>query len=366
MEKPDAEKPKHEPVLEDELGLDEPEQDTVQANVPDTQPDKLTDGLEKPKKTDLRPWYKRPKVWGIISGVTLLIVAVSVLGYGLRNRQLAQDYMTTDWRKLASSADRVASSSQQANYDSYGDVATSLSNMQDKLDDSSDQLAKIPRFMVDKAALNQYGANLEVLKTYVKQAKGMAGDLGAVTTSQLDDLKSQSTKTKLSVDDTKKNVNGLKEDFPEGFYTLNERMQTVIDAHKNLTTEEQAKEDAAKSAADQQKQNQADAEESASLWTQAFIAGNTTQMKQYMTAAFIKEYDFGQVSSTSRRYNYPTTYRRVNTDKKGEQYEIQEAVTFITKSDYSPDTTYTQNYILLMAQDSSSKKWLVNSQRYGQ
>lgn len=365
MESPVADEPQPEPILEDELGLDEPNHSPVaEANTPPEA--ELTDGMEKPKKTDLRPWYKRPKIWGVIAGVSLVLVGLGLIGMTLRNRQLAQDFMSSDWRRLSAAADRVSVDADKATYDSFGTVETSLGDMQDKLDDSADAQAKLPKLFTDAAALKHYSETTAQLREYTVAARKLAGDLGQATDSNLDDLKSLATKTKLSVDDAKKEISVLKEDFPDGYFTLSERMTTVISAHKANLSEADAKAEAAKSAADQAKQDKANAEEAMANWTQAFIAGNTTDMRKYMTTAFAAEYDFTQVSSSARKFNYPTTFRKVNTEKRGDQYEIIETVTFVTKSDYAPDTTYTQNYILLMAQDGSTKQWLVNSQRYGQ
>jgi hypothetical protein len=368
-----ADEPQHKPILEDELGLeDTPQAESAETDVVSpsetniTQAAELTDGMEKPKKTDLRPWYKRPKVWGIILGVVSVLIALAIVGLWLRNRQLAQDYMSSDWRRLAAAADRVAIEAEKATYDSFGAVENSLGDMQDRLDDSLDAEAKLPKLFTDAAALRQYSATVTELKEYTVASRKLAGDLSQASESNLDELKSLATKTKLTVDDAKQEISVLKENFPDSYFTLSERMTTVISAHKSTLSEADAKAEAEKTAADQQKQNQANAEEAMASWTQAFIAGNTTEMRKYMTTAFAAEYDFGQVSPSARKFNYPTTYRRVNTEKKGDQYEIIETVTFVTKSDYAPDTTYTQNYILLIAQDSSTKKWLVNSQRYGQ
>jgi hypothetical protein len=177
-------------------------------------------------------------------------------------------------------------------------------------------------------------------------------------------LSSVATATKLSLEDVKKQITYLQGFYPDDFFTLNERYATVIEAYESAQDEEKAKQDEEKSKEDQAKQDKANAEEAVSLWTQAYISGNTTEMRQYMTAAFAAEYDFSQVTSSSRQFNYPTTYRRVNTDKKGDQYEVIETITFVSKSDYSADTTYTQTYAFLVSQNPSTKQWAVNSQRY--
>jgi hypothetical protein len=362
MEKLVSDEKSAEPILEDQLGLDnEPGQtdQPVQANTTA----ELTDGMAK-KKTDLRPWYKRPKTWIIAVLATLVLLGAGAAFLMWRNRTTAQEYMLSNWRRLISAAELVNTEAQQASYTSFGDVEKSLLDMQNLLGETETEIGKLPDLLGDKQSKNEYSKVVDQLKTYVGQTKDQIAELDQLDESDLDSLESTGTATKLALEETKRKLSFLKDSFPNEFFVLNERIATVIEAYQTAQDEEKAKQDAEKSEADQIIQDKANAEEAVSLWTQAYIAGNVDEMRKYMTAAFAAEYDFSQVTSTSRQYNYPTTYRRVNTDKRGDQYEIIETVTYITKSDYSADTTYTQTFALLVSQDPSSKQWAVNSLRY--
>lgn len=352
-----------EPILEDQLGLDEKptEQATESAQVNTAA--ELTDGMET-KQVDLRPWYKRPKTWLIGLLILGLVVAAATVFMWWRNRTVAQEFYTKNWRELVSASELVATDAEQATYTSFGDVEKSLLDMQNRVDDSQATTQKMPELLGDKAAKTEYLKGLEQLDKYVGLAKDQAANLKDVDDAQLDELASVATATKLALEDVKKQLSYLQGFYPDDFFTLNERYATVIEAYQTAQDEEKAKQDEEKSAEDQAKQDKANAEEAVSLWTQAYIAGNVAEMRQYMTAAFAAEYDFSQVTSTSRQFNYPTTYRRVNTDKKGDQYEVIETITFVSKSDYSADTTYTQTYAFLVSQDVKTKQWAVNSQRY--
>lgn len=352
-----------EPILEDQLGLDENSPEELSESVQPNTAAELTDGMEK-KELDLRPWYKRPKIWlvGFLVFAVLLIAATMVIWW--RNRTVAQEFYSKNWRELIAASELVTTDAEQATYTSFGDVEKSLLDMQNKVDDSQAATQKMPEILGDKAAKAEYLKGLEQLNKYVSLARDQAANLKEVDDAQLDELGSVATATKLALDDVKKQISYLEGFYPDDFFKLNERYATVIEAYQTAQDDEKAKQDKEKSAEDQAKQDKANAEEAVSLWTQAFIAGNTTEMRQYMTAAFAAEYDFSQVTSTSRQFNYPTTYRRVNTDKKGDQYEVIETITFVSKSDYSADTTYTQTYAFLVSQDAKTKQWAVNSQRY--
>ncbi len=351
-----------EPILEDQLGLDE---NTIQAGVAEESNTaaELTDGLEK-QSTDLRPWYKRPKLWLITFLMLVVLLAVMAAFIWWRNRTTAQDFYSKDWRKLIAASELVTTNAEQSTYTGFGDVEKSLLDMQSKVDESQATTQKLPELLGDKEAKLTYLKGLDQLDKYVVLAKKQAASLKDVDDSQLDELNSVATATKLALEDVKKQLSYVQGFYPDNFFKLNERYATVIEAYQTAQDEEKAQQDAKKSQEDQAKQDKANAEEAVSLWTQAYIAANTTEMRQYMTAAFAAEYDFSQVTSTSRQFNYPTTYRRVNTDKKGEQFEVIETITFVSKSDYSADTTYTQTYAFLVSQNPSTKQWAVNSQRY--
>ena len=359
----EKDKDQSEPILEDQLGLDENPQVESGESVQSNTAAELTDGMEK-KQVDLRPWYKRPKTWLIALLVVGLLAAAATVLIWWRNRTAAQDFYTKNWRELISASELVTTDVEQATYTSFGDVEKSLLDMQNKVDDSQAATQKMPELLGDKTAKTEYLKGLDQLDKYVSLAKDQAANLKDVDDAQIDELGSVATATKLALEDVQKQLSYLQGFYPDNFFTLNERYATVIEAYQTAQDEEKAKQDEQKSAEDQAKQDKANAEEAVSLWTQAYIAGNTTEMRQYMTTAFAAEYDFSQVTSTSRQFNYPTTYRRVNTDKKGDQYEVIETITFVSKSDYSADTTYTQTYAFLVSQDAKTKQWAVNSQRY--
>ncbi|QQS26646.1 hypothetical protein IPM44_02865 [bacterium] len=352
-----------EPILEDQLGLDKEDDIVEDSNLESHAPVELTDGMEK-KTTDLRPWHKRPKVWLFLLLSVVVLIAVGLGFMAWRNRTLAQEYYSKNWRELIAASELVTTNAEQATYTSFGDVEKSLLDMQNKVNDSQATTQKMPELLGDKTTKVEYLKGLDQLDKYVEIAKDQAANLKDVDEAQLNELSSVATATKLALEDVQKQISYLQGFYPDDFFKLNERYATVTEAYQTAQDEEKAKQDAQKSQEDQAKQDKANAEEAVSLWTQAYIAGNVAEMRKYMTDAFAAEYNFSDVTSSSRQYNYPTTYRRVNTDKKGDQYEVIETITFVSKSDYSADTTYTQTYAYLVSQNSSTKQWAVNSQRY--
>lgn len=352
-----------EPILENRLGLDDTPLDMDTSLTSTTPETELTDGMVQPN-IDLRPWYKRPKLWLITFLVTVIIVSVGLAFTAWRNRVVGQEFYTKNWRELIAASELVVTDAERSTYTSFGDVEKSLLAMQSKVSDSQADVRKLANLFSDREVQATYLKGLEKLDEYVAIAKKQAANLDDTNVTQLDELSSTATATKLALEDVKKQMTYLQGDYPDSFFKLNERYATIVEAYQTTQDDEKAKQDAQKSQEDRVKQDKANAEEAVSLWTQAYIVGDVDQMRKYMTTAFAAEYNFADVTSSSRQFNYPTTYRRINTDKKGEQYEIIETITFVSKSDYSTDTTYTQTYAFLVSQNLNSKQWAVNSQRY--
>lgn len=365
------------PILEDQLGLgndtedsealDKPtkKSDTAESsessqNRPDTS-DELTDGLAKPKPVELRPWYKRPKIWGIITGVTVVIVAILLGLLSWFNSRAQAAWLQDQWRIVGQKSERVVQESERGRYDSFDDTVRALTDLQDTLDDGLTDSQKQPTFLVAGSNLVTYRSTLDELKKYTAKARDEANDLQNVGTAELEDLKSSATQAKLAVEQARDTIKSLGPDLPSGYFALDARYKTVIDEHIASEDEAKAKENASKSKEEQAKQNQADAEAVVTSWIQAYIAAKPTDMKKYMTTAFASEFNFTEVTGSYRQYNYPTTFRRVSTDLKSDYYQIGTAITFVTKSDYTADTNYVNNYTFSVTQDKTSKKWLVNA-----
>ena len=356
--------PDDRPILEDQLGLgDDAVQVKDKAETPEVDELGLPAEPEKKKMVDLRPWYKQPKTWAKVAG-SLVVLGLLTFG-GLIWYGRTQDTQTVSdqWQAVGESAERATSEVSRSSYDSFDSARQALVDMSDKLDDIRSK--NKAHFLGDAKLVESFDAVLGSMKSYTDQAKEQAGNIGRLSTSDLDSLKSSSTAAKLAVEDFQKSSSLTKTTTITGdFFLLNERFERLIKAHTDAEDTKKAAADAALSKEEQAKQDKADAEEAASRWTQAYIAGSVADMKKYMTAPFAKEYDFTQVTASWRSTNYPKTYRRVSTDKKSDSYEIVETVTFITKSDYTAENSYTTTYVFLITQDATSKKWLINSQRY--
>lgn len=353
------------PILEDQLGLGHDE--VPEPKVAETPAvDELappTPLEEKKKMVDLRPWYKQPKMWAKIFG-GLLVLALLVFGgliwYG--RTQDAQS-VSDEWHAVGESTDRATSEVARASYDSFDPANQALADLSDTI--TAAQAKNKAHFLGDAKLVESFSKTLESMKSYAEKAKEQGGSLTQLSPSDLDSLKSSSTAAKIAVEEFQKSSSLSKPTTISGdFFLLNERFERLIKAHTDAVDTKKAEADAALSKEEQAKQNKADAEEAASRWTQAYIAGSVADMKKYMTAPFSKEYDFSAVTASWRSTNYPKSYRRVSTDQKSDAYEVVETITFVTKSDYTVESSYTTTYVFLITQDSVSKKWLINSQRY--
>lgn len=355
------------PILEDQLGLSGEATAVPQKSETAQATENLTESTEVPEESlqphNKVPWYKNKHTW--IKVVFSIIVAIGVILGSLAWYGRSQDtqHIRDAWQVVGQSAERASGEVSRSSYDSFDSAHQALGDMSNQVRDI--KAANKASFLGNASLIKSFGEVLDKLKAYTDKARDQSSRIQDITASDLDDLKSTATATKLAIADFQKEQSvTFSSSITEDFFQLNERYDRLIKAHNDAEDTKKAEADAALSKEEQAKQDKADAEEAASRWTQAYIAGSVADMKKYMTAPFAKEYDFSQVTASWRTTNYPKTYRRVSTDQKSEAYEVVETITFITKSDYTPDSSYTTTYVFLITQDSSSKKWLINSQRY--
>lgn len=348
------------PILEDQLGLggvsEAPTPLKTEGVVPKSEEKLAT-------KPDGEPQHKQPQAWMKIGLIVLGVIVLSFIGLIWYGRSQDAQSVKSRWQTVSQAAERVTSEAARSSYDSFDPTYHALGDMNTKLDEL--QRVNTPRFLGDSGLVAALNKVLNDLKQYVDKAKTSTSDLSRLGSSELDSLKSSATAARLSAEDFEKRssvTDGTR--LSDDFFTLNERLDRLIKAHSDAEDTKKAEADAALTKEEQAKQDKADAEESASRWTQAYIAGNVADMKKYMTAPFTKEYDFSGVTASWRATNYPKSYRRVSTEKKSESYEVVETITFVTKSDYTAESSYTSTFVFLITQDATSKKWLINSQRY--
>lgn len=362
-----ADNEQYNPILEDELGLGEkPDTVTPQKSKIEHEAAKL-DMPTMPKKqashTEKDKSWKNPRTIALITlgGISLILAGLGGLSW--RNQVSQAGFMTDQWRGVTQQAELVARTVDKASYDNMDDTTKELIALGNKIEDVSAQSKKQPTFLVLTNKLKLYQDLLLSLKSYTDQAKQDADNLREVSTNDLDALRSTASTLSEKVKSQRDKL-GLESNLPDDFYKISDRFETIITAHDNAELEKQAEVDATKSKEEQARQNQANAEEAVSRWTEAYKKGDVNEMKRWMTAAYAKEFDFSEVTSSYRATNYPVSYRRVSTELKSDQYEVVEAITFVTKSDYSADTNYTQTFVFLVSQDTSSLRWLVNARRY--
>lgn len=357
------------PILEDELGLakdeviarDDQTKIELEAAKLDPSPDKKV--FARQQSVHAAPFWKNSKHLALL-GLGLLLVTFSILGaISWRNRVANEEFIADQWRGLTQQAELVARTADKATYDNMGDTSRELISLSNKLADIDAQSRKQPSFLVLNSKLNGFRNLTNTLKTYVDEAKQATDKLDEIDRNDLDALQASGSAAESNMKAQKDKL-GLAGSLPDNFFTLSSRLDTIIEAHENAENEKQAEADVTKSKEEQARQNQANAEEAVSRWAEAYKKGDVNEMKRWMTAAYTKEYDFSEVTSSYRATNYPVSYRRISTELKGEQYEIVEAITFVTKSDYAADTNYTQTFVFLVSQYATSNRWLVNSRRY--
>jgi hypothetical protein len=168
---------------------------------------------------------------------------------------------------------------------------------------------------------------------------------------------------KNSSTDLKSNTSYLKDEMPTSSFEV---QNVLFEANKVILTNalaSKAKQLAEQAATAKDLADKKAAENTAGSFLNAFLAGNAPLMRQYMTEAYQKEYDFNQLTAEARTTTYPASFRILSNQKVDDvKYKDQANVLFKYRDGSSQ---FTVGYEMNIIYDATSQRWLVNSIKEG-
>ncbi len=330
------------------------------------QPENKKSGIEQARevnseKKEKKPLFKKPLFWLAITlsiiGIGLAIFAAIFLSSQSTNKKAISDgwFAIVEKNKtLSQLAEKVEN--QQA-FDTYNSELKKLSILVDEKKYSAQKLK------YKQADAKRYDNFLNDYQSYINESVKNADNIKEFSESARDNLRSKSEQAKNSASELKSNTKYLKEDLPASTFLVQDVLfeankvilTSELSAKARLLAEEQA---TAKDASDKKA-----VENIAGNFLNAFLAGNAPLMRQYMTEAYQKEYDFNQLTPEARATTYPASFRIISNQKvETAKYKVQANVIFKFRDGSSQ---YIVGYELNVIYDSSQSKWLVNSSREG-
>jgi hypothetical protein len=323
----------------------------------------LTDSAQTNKVSNKKskPIYKKAWFWiGLFISVSVIIMAIFValyFGAQSKNRQI----ISKGWfeiveknKTLSQLAEKIES---QETYDSYNSELKKLSVL---VDENKFASQKLQYKQIDA---KKYDNFINEYQKYTNQSIFYSDRIKEYTDSDKEKLKVLSEPAKATAADLKNEAKYLKDEMPSSTFGIQD---ILFEANKViLTSELSAKTKLLTEQAATAKDNldKKSAENTAGNFLNAFLAGNAPLMRQYMTEAYQKEYDFNQLSPESRTTTYPASFRILNNQKLEDgKYKVQANVLFKFRDGSSQ---YIVGYEMNVIYDSNQSKWLINSSKEG-
>ncbi len=305
--------------------------------------------------------YKKSWFWAVIVlsviGAGLAIFAGMYLSAQSKNKQTISDawFAITEKNKaLGALGEKVDSQ------DSYNSYKVELAKLNVLIDEKKYGSQKLKYKSSDA---KRYDNFLNEYSTYVVRAVEYSNKIEDYSEENNNKLKDLSVSAKSSSDDLKNSTKYLKENMPSSAFeiqnVLTEANKIILANQMTIKAQQLAQQAAtAKDTADKKA-----AENTAGNFLNAFLAGNAPLLRQYMTEAYQKEYDFNQLTYAARAYTYPASFRILSNLKTEEgKYRDQANVLFKYRDGSGQ---YTVGYDMNIVFDSTSSKWLVNSIKEG-
>jgi len=323
----------------------------------------LTDSAQTNKVSNKKskPIYKKAWFWiGLFISVSVIIMAIFValyFGAQSKNRQI----ISKGWfeiieknKTLSQLAEKIES---QETYDSYSSELKKLALLIDENKFASQKL------QYKQSDAKKYDNFINEYQKYINQSIFYSERIKEYTDSDKEKLKVLSETARMSATDLKNDAKYLKDEMPSSTFGIQD---ILFEANKVILTSElsaKTKLLAEQAATAKDNLDKKSAENTAGNFLNAFLAGNAPLMRQYMTEAYQKEYDFNQLSAESRTTTYPASFRILNNQKLEDgKYKVQANVLFKFRDGSSQ---YIVGYEMNVIYDSNQSKWLINSSKEG-
>lgn len=309
-------------------------------------------------------FYKSKKFWSITIVIALILL---MLGTGIwywRRVTYTHRMISESWHALILQSNKTTTLTDKVvDSESLNDASKQLHELDNEIKDKQYLAGQVPTWLNDKKSLEEFKKFLASFEVYTALAAKDSDDITALKDEDLDKLITASATVKKAAEDTQKTFAFLSESFPPEIFALKDDLER----YKKSQDELKAQEDAAKSkqaqAAQKEANDKAEVEANVGKFMDGFIAADAAKMRRYMTDAYAKEYNFGNLSDQSRQYNYPASYRIIDIKKDGNNYVVKINVLYKPKDNNGGQ--YTSGVEYTLAYDNSSDRWLINNEKQG-
>lgn len=336
------------------------QEDTKQSQASKKPQDKV---VEQTDKSEKKPWYKRRKFWAISTVIVVILAGLTAFLISRHNMNTNKTAISDGWHAIVLSSQTVVVTADRTKSSTNADdLNKDLNTLSNTVKDQVYKSDKLSTFLTSSADKAQWKKFLADYGAYVDKLVADTDNIADFTTDQYDELKKLSDVAKQTTSTTKSSITYLSEDVPAGMFTLYNTLDTIKTNIDEQQSAAKAAKDKASAQAAQDAVDKATAEKNVTTFEAAYIAADAAKMKTVMTSGFISEYDFNTLSATSRKYNYPDSFRIIDSKKDNGNYLVRVNMVYknrddagVTTGQYTTGSTFTVT--------PSSGKWLINSEK---
>lgn len=309
-------------------------------------------------------FYKSKKFWLITVVIALLLAMIGGALWYWRRLSYTHRMISEGWHALVLQSDKSVALTDKINDgETLNDASKQLHELESEVKDKQYLAGQVPQWLNDKNSLEAFKKFLDAYAAYVILAAKDSDDVVTLKEDDFDKLVAASAAAKKSAEDTKKQLVFLHEDFPPEVFA----MKDDLERYKKTVDDAKAQADAVKSKQAQAVQKDADdkaeVEVNIGKFMDGFIAADAGKMRRYMTDAYAKEYNFGNLSDQSRQYSYPASYRIIESKKEGDKYVVKVNVLYKPRDNNGGQYTAGVEYTLIY--DKNFGRWLINTEKQG-
>lgn len=306
------------------------------------------------------PFYKN-KVFIFFTSFFVLttLIAGSILLLKMNeSNQFKKDVLAV-WGDVKKEVTDVSSKvSSMEKFDDFSSVALEIKDSESIISEKKDKLNKIDAPNYYNEGKEEIVKSLDSLISYFQELRAQADNPTDMTDQDITDVERLGSEAKTKMSSAYAKLNFITDKVPDDIYGAVTKFEEVRDNYeKELAGEEQQKAESERQTQEQQ-ESKAKAESTVTSFMNAYIAGNQSEVKKYMTAAFQKEFNYADLSADARLYSYPESFRITTTKKVSDtQFDIYGRELQVNRDSGSKWTINRHFAILYSASDN---KWLID------
>lgn len=315
---------------------------------------------ETPETKKKLPFYKNKFFWMSIGFVAIAVATIGGIFYlKMQEGKEFESQVKGIWGEVVGEAGELDTLiSEMDAMEDFETVALEIKNAEDIVEENENKLKDIDAPSDYADGKDDLAEALGIYGDYLEEIRSAADNPSGFTNQDIEEIEILADDVKTIFNRAYAKLTFLDIKLEDTSYTIISSFQTVREAYENeLEAEERAKAEANREV-QEAAENKAKSEAAVTSFMNAYIAGNESELKKYMTTAFQKEFNYADLSVDARMYSYPESFRITTTKKTSDtQFDIYGRELQVNRESGSK-WTINRHFAALYVK--SESKWLID------